>query len=174
MENLDSFRGDSLFTTWRTRIATRVAISDLQTFGGSVLPRCCPCWSCSCSCRAPVVKPRRLGAKRSPAFVHSDGGVAPLFNLTGIGNLYLDNQGTQGFMYNPGNNFPIVQLSKIPRPVRHWSGAVTTLGPQLSIGLIQGAKQSGSALALPGPPRQNRAFAIDPVTILDDIPLTGC
>jgi RNA polymerase sigma-70 factor (ECF subfamily) len=30
MENLDSFRGDSLFTTWATRIATRVAISDLR------------------------------------------------------------------------------------------------------------------------------------------------
>lgn len=29
-ENLDSFRGDSLFTTWATRIATRVAISDLR------------------------------------------------------------------------------------------------------------------------------------------------
>jgi RNA polymerase sigma-70 factor (ECF subfamily) len=30
VENLDSFRGDSLFTTWATRIATRVAISDLR------------------------------------------------------------------------------------------------------------------------------------------------
>jgi RNA polymerase sigma-70 factor (ECF subfamily) len=30
MENLDSFRGDSLFTTWATRIAVRVAISDLR------------------------------------------------------------------------------------------------------------------------------------------------
>src|SRR5262245_11331022 len=33
------------------------------------------------------------------------GGVAPLFNLVGPGNLYLDNQGTQGYMYTPGNNF---------------------------------------------------------------------
>lgn len=30
MENLDTFRGDSLFTTWATRIAVRVAISDLR------------------------------------------------------------------------------------------------------------------------------------------------
>ncbi|MBE2267466.1 MAG: sigma-70 family RNA polymerase sigma factor [Anaerolinea sp.] len=30
MENLASFRGDSLFTTWATRIAVRVAISDLR------------------------------------------------------------------------------------------------------------------------------------------------
>jgi len=32
-----------------------------------------------------------------------DGGVAPLFSLTGPGSLYLDNLGTQGFLYNPGN-----------------------------------------------------------------------
>jgi RNA polymerase sigma-70 factor (ECF subfamily) len=30
IENLASFRGDSLFTTWATRIAVRVAISDLR------------------------------------------------------------------------------------------------------------------------------------------------
>lgn len=30
IENLGSFRGDSLFTTWATRIAVRVAISDLR------------------------------------------------------------------------------------------------------------------------------------------------
>ncbi len=30
MNNLDSFRGDSLFTTWATRIAVRVAISELR------------------------------------------------------------------------------------------------------------------------------------------------
>lgn len=30
LENLDSFRGDSMFTTWATRIAVRVAISDLR------------------------------------------------------------------------------------------------------------------------------------------------
>lgn len=30
VENLDSFRGDSLFTTWATRIAVRVAISEMR------------------------------------------------------------------------------------------------------------------------------------------------
>lgn len=30
LENLDSFRGDSLFTTWAMRVAVRVAISDLR------------------------------------------------------------------------------------------------------------------------------------------------
>jgi RNA polymerase sigma-70 factor (ECF subfamily) len=30
LDNLDSFRGDSLFTTWATRIAVRIAISDLR------------------------------------------------------------------------------------------------------------------------------------------------
>lgn len=30
IENIDSFRGDSQFTTWATRIAVRVAISDLR------------------------------------------------------------------------------------------------------------------------------------------------
>lgn len=30
MENLDSFRGDSRFTTWATKIAVRLAISDLR------------------------------------------------------------------------------------------------------------------------------------------------
>jgi RNA polymerase sigma-70 factor (ECF subfamily) len=30
LENLDTFRGDSLFTTWAARIAVRVAISDLR------------------------------------------------------------------------------------------------------------------------------------------------
>ncbi len=30
LENLESFRGDSLFTTWATRIAVRVAISELR------------------------------------------------------------------------------------------------------------------------------------------------
>ena len=98
-----------------------------------------------------------------------DGGVAPLFNLSGPGNLYLDNQGTQGFMYNPGNNFESFSFRN-PTTGQAWSGAVTTLGPQLSIGLIQGANQSGSALVLPGPPRQTAPLPSIQSTILDDIP----
>ena len=98
-----------------------------------------------------------------------DGGVAPLFNLSGPGNLYLDNQGTQGFMYNPGSNFESYSFRN-PTSGQAWSGAVTTLGPQLSIGLIQGANQSGSPLVLRGPPRQTAPLPSIQSTILDDIP----
>lgn len=98
-----------------------------------------------------------------------DGGVAPLFNLTGPGNLYLDNQGTQGFLYNPGNNFQTFSFRN-PTTGQAWSGAAMTLGPQLSIGLIQGANQSGSPLVLPGPPRQTAPVPSIQSTILDEIP----
>ena len=98
-----------------------------------------------------------------------DGGVAPLFTLPGPGSLYLDNQGTQGFLYNPGNNFQSFSFRN-PTTGQAWSGAVTTLGPQLSIGLIQGANQSGSPLVLPGPPRQTVPLPSIQSTILDDIP----
>lgn len=98
-----------------------------------------------------------------------DGGVAPLFTLPGPGSLYIDNQGTQGFLYNPGNNFQSFSFRN-PTTGQAWSGAVTTLGPQLSIGLIQGANQSGSALVLPGPPRQSAPLPSIQSTILDEIP----
>jgi hypothetical protein len=98
-----------------------------------------------------------------------NGGVTPLFSLNGPGNLYIDNQGTQGFMYTPGNNFESYSFRN-PTTGQAWSGAVTTLGPQLSIGLIQGANQSGSPLVLPGPPRQTVPLSSIQSTILDDIP----
>lgn len=98
-----------------------------------------------------------------------DGGVAPLFNLTGPGNLYLDNQGTQGFLYNPGSNFQSYSFRN-PTTGQAWSGAVTTLGPQLSIGLIQGANQGGSPLVLPGPPRQAAPVPSIQSNLLDEIP----
>lgn len=98
-----------------------------------------------------------------------DGGVAPLFKGPGPGSLYIDNQGTQGFLYNPGNNFQSFSFRN-PTTGQAWSGAVTTLGPQLSIGLIQGANQIGSALVLPGPPRQTAPLPLIQSTILDDIP----
>jgi hypothetical protein len=98
-----------------------------------------------------------------------DGGVAPLFTLPGPGSLYIDNQGTQGFLYNPGNNFQSFSFRN-PTTSQAWSGAVTTLGPQLSIGLIQGANQSGSPLVLPGPPRQTAPLPSIQSTILDEIP----
>jgi hypothetical protein len=47
-----------------------------------------------------------------------------------------------------------------------------TLGPQLSIGIIQGADQTGTPLVLPGPPRQTVPLLPIQSTILgfDDIP----
>lgn len=98
-----------------------------------------------------------------------DGGVAPLVRGPGIGSLYLDNQGTQGFLYNPGNNFQSYSFRN-PTTGQAWSGAVSTLGPQLSIGLIQGANQIGSPLVLPGPPRQTAPLPRIQSTLLDDIP----
>jgi hypothetical protein len=116
----------------------------------------------------PVLNSRVWG--QSISSVRSfDGGVTPLFNLSGIGNLYIDNQGTQGFMYAPGNNFESYSFRN-PTTGQAWSGALTTLGPQLSIGLIQGANQIGSGLVLPGPPRQTAPLTSIQSTILDDIP----
>jgi hypothetical protein len=80
------------------------------------------------------------------------GGVGQLFNLPGPGNLYIDNQGTQGFIYNFGNNFESYSFRN-PATGQAWSGGIMTLGPQLSIGLIQGANQAGSPLLLVPPPR---------------------
>jgi len=98
-----------------------------------------------------------------------DGGEAPLFSLVGPGNLYLDNQGTQGFLYTPGNNFESFSFRN-PTTGQAWSGAVMTLGPQLSIGLIQGANQSGSPVVLPPAPRQPPPLVDIQSTLLDDIP----
>ena len=80
------------------------------------------------------------------------GGVSPLLKLPG-GSLYLDNQGTQGFLYAPGQHFQSHNFRN-PTTGQAWSGAVMTFGPQLSIGLIQGANQAGSPTVLPSPPRQ--------------------
>lgn len=80
------------------------------------------------------------------------GGVSPQFKFGG-GTLYIDNQGTQGFLYTPGQHFESYSFRN-PTTGQAWSGAVMTFGPQLSIGLIQGANQVGTATVLPGPPRQ--------------------
>ncbi len=95
-------------------------------------------------------------------------GGAPLVRGPGIGSLYLDNQGTQGFLYNPGNNFQSFSFRN-PTTGQAWSGAVNTLGPQLSIGLIQGANQVGSPLVLPGPPWQTAPLPRIQSTLLDEI-----
>jgi hypothetical protein len=98
-----------------------------------------------------------------------DGEVAPLFRSPGIGSLYIDNQGTQGFLYNPGNNFESYSFRN-PSTGQAWSGAVMTLGPRLSIGLIQGINQVGSPLVLPGPPRQTPPLPPIQSTLFDEIP----
>ena len=98
-----------------------------------------------------------------------DGGVAPLFNLTGPGHLYIDSQGTQGYLYTPGQNFESFSFRN-PTTGQAWSGAVTTLGPQLSIGLIQGVNQRRNPIVLPGPPRQTTPLPSIQSTLLDDIP----
>ncbi|HJU04583.1 MAG TPA: hypothetical protein VJ692_05475 [Nitrospiraceae bacterium] len=79
------------------------------------------------------------------------GGVGVLFGLVGPGNLYLDHQGTQGYMYTPGNNFESYNFRN-PMTGQAWSGAVMTLGPQLTVGIIQGANQVGSPVVLVPPP----------------------
>lgn len=98
-----------------------------------------------------------------------DGGVGPLFNLVGPGNLYLDNQGTQGYLYTPGNNFESFNFRN-PTTGQAWSGALMTLGPQLSVGLIQGANQSGTGIVLPRPPLQTPPLLPIESTLLEDIP----
>ena len=90
------------------------------------------------------------------------GGVGPLFGLVGPGNLYLDNQGTQGYMYTPGKNFESYSFGN-PTTGQYWSGAVMTLGPQLSVSIIQGSNQTGTGLVLVPPPRRSEHLFGDPV-----------
>ena len=96
------------------------------------------------------------------------GGVSPLFKFGG-GSLYIDNQGTQGFLYTPAPNFQSYNFRN-PTTGQAWSGAVMTFGPQLSIGLIQGANQGGSPTVLPGPPRETAPLPPIESGILDEIP----
>jgi hypothetical protein len=114
--------------------------------------------------------PEKPAEAQSVSGVRSfDGGVAPLFSLVGPGSLYIDSQGTQGFIYNFGNNFQSFSFRN-PTTGQAWSGAVMTLGPQLSIGLIQGANQVGSPIVLPSPPRQPPPLVDIQSTLLEDIP----
>lgn len=96
------------------------------------------------------------------------GGVSPLFKFAG-GTLYIDNQGTQGFLYTPAPNFESFNFRN-PSTGQAWSGAVMTFGPQLSIGLIQGANQVGSPTILPGPPPQTSPLPPIESGILDEMP----
>ena len=96
------------------------------------------------------------------------GGVSPLFKFGG-GSLYIDNQGTQGFLYTPAPNFQSFNFRN-PTSGQAWSGAVMTFGPQLSIGLIQGANQVGSPTVLPRPPRETAPLPPIESGLLDEMP----
>src|ERR1043165_1283152 len=63
-----------------------------------------------------------------------DGGVTPLFTLPGPGSLYIDNQGTQGFLYNPGNNFQSFSFRN-PTTGQAWRGVVPPPGRNFLLGL---------------------------------------
>ncbi len=97
-----------------------------------------------------------------------DGGLGNLFRFGG-GSLYVDRQGTQGFLFTPGQHFQSYNFRN-PTTGQAWSGAVMTFGPQLSIGLIQGANQVGSPTVLPGPPPQTPPLPPIESGILDEIP----
>ena len=117
-----------------------------------------------------LMLPSQLMAQSVSSVRSFNGGVAPLFNLPGPCSLYLDTQGTQGFLCIPGNNFESYSFRN-PATGQAWSGSMMTLGPQLSIGLIQGANQAGSSnIVLPGPPRQTPPLLPIESTLLDDIP----
>ena len=102
------------------------------------------------------------------------GGTAALFSLTGPGNLYVDSQGNQGYMYNFGNNFESFNFRLANGQAN--IGGMMTLGPQLSVGLIQGANQVGSPTVFPSLPRlvaplpPIRSSILDEFQPLIDIP----
>jgi hypothetical protein len=80
------------------------------------------------------------------------GGVGALFSLVGPGSLYIDTQGTQGYIY-PQGTFETFNFRN-PMTGQFWAGGIMTLGPQLTVGLIQGANQVGTPVVIPSPPRQ--------------------
>jgi hypothetical protein len=99
------------------------------------------------------------------------GGVGSLFSLTGPANVYTDSQNNVGYMYNFGNNFESFNFRLANGQA--YSGGMMTLGPQLTIGLIQGANQTGSPLVFPRAPRLTTPLppiqsSISPDAFLDD------
>ena len=108
-------------------------------------------------------------ALNSPAWAQAvsgvrgiNGGVGALHNLAGPeGSLYIDGQGTQGYINNAGTfesyNF------RIPYGPA-WSGSMMTLGPQLSVGLISGANQAAFN------PRTGISQLLSSPTVLPSVP----
>ena len=113
-----------------------------------------------------------------------NGGVGALHNLTGsTSSLYVDGQGTQGFLSNPAGTGGAFQsyIFKTPNG-QTWMGSMTTLGPQLNPGLIAGGVQSSfsgtsgtfilssSPTIIPAPPRALPPLPDIESSLLEDIP----
>lgn len=113
-----------------------------------------------------------------------NGGVAALNSLPGTtSSLYIDGQGTQGFLSNPAGNGGAFEsyIFKTPHGPT-WMGSMTTLGPQLNPGLVAGGIQSSfntntgtfqllsSPTVIPAPPRQLPPLPPIESSLLDDIP----
>jgi hypothetical protein len=95
-----------------------------------------------------------------------NGGVGALFNLTGpTSSLYIDVQGTHGFLSTPAGTGGAFESYIFRNPNgQAWMGGMTTLGPRLNPGLIAGGVQgsfsgtsgtfilSSSPTVLPPPP----------------------
>ena len=114
-----------------------------------------------------------LAACSEPAWSQSvsgvrgfSGGTGAMFSLTGPGNLYVDNQSNQGYIYNFGNNFESFNFRLANGQAN--IGGMMTLGPQLTIGLIQGANQVGSPTVFPPVPRLFTPVPPIQSTILDE------
>ncbi len=96
------------------------------------------------------------------------GGVGALFSYFGPGNLYVDNQGIQGYVYN-FNLFETYNFRSAGGQA--WSGGLMTLGPQQTIGLIQGANQGGSSpIVFPPSPRQLPPLLPIDSSLIEDLP----
>jgi len=91
----------------------------------------------------PCLLPRPSSFRADPAWAQSVSGVR--------GFLYVDSQGNQGYMYSSGNNFESFNFRLANGQAN--IGGMMTLGPQLSVGLIQGANQVGSPTVFPPVPR---------------------
>jgi hypothetical protein len=68
------------------------------------------------------------------------------------------------------NNFESYSFRN-PTTGQAWSGAVMTLGPQLSVGVIQGVNQVGSPLVLVPPPPTLGAPLVSPFSLNQVAPL---
>jgi hypothetical protein len=113
-----------------------------------------------------------------------NGGVGALNNLPGsTSSLYIDGQGTQGFLSNPagaGGAFESYIFKTPNGPA--WIGSMTTLGPQLNPGLVVGGNQSSFSLSsgtfvlfssptvIPPPPRELPPLPEIESLLLDQIP----